>query len=223
MCQDKRVSNLDLVVIAGPQASGKTTGWEFLKNKYGQVADFYEEMNQNILFPEKVKLGSIIVDAKMERKIHEADIASIAEMKMRNKLRVAETLMFHVVYYEEMVDKEFYERGKKDYQEALREFQVGVIFIDTRPEVSFRRRESEYERRIKNEIERRGLGGSEAKRFRQEMRGKYLRKMKERYPLWKQVYDEIDYAEKRVIDNNDLSEEEFLKQVVEVFEAMLVI
>lgn len=214
MCQDKRVSNLDLVVIAGPQASGKTTGWEFLKNKYGQMADFYEEINPYVVFPEKAKLGGLVVTPEMQLELHKVDIDILRKAVKTDKLKVFETLMFHGVYYPQ---------GLSDYKKVLERKKVGIIFIDVKPEISFRRRKKEYLRRIEQEINEKKLIGEEAGEFEREMMDKYRQRIEKLYPLWKRVYDEIDYAEKRVIDNNDLSEEEFLKQVVEVFEAMLVI
>jgi len=209
---------MKIIVIAGPQASGKTTVWRFLSDKYGGRAGFYEEMNPYVLFPEKARLGSVVVDAEMEKKIHEADVARIGEVLKEGMVGVIETLMFHAVYYEEFLGKEFYHQGMRDYEKALREVEVGVLFIDTTPEVSFARRRGEYWWRVVREIERRGLKGEEARRWGEEMMKKYETRMKDRYQKWWQVFEELDYVkEKWVIENNDRSRGSFLNEVEKVF------
>ena len=205
---------MKVVVIAGPQASGKTTAWRFLSDKCGGRAGFYEEMNPYVLFPERAKLGNLAVDEEMERKIHEADVARVSEVLKEGMVGVIETLMFHAVYYEEFLGEEFYHQGMRDYEEALRGVEVGVLFIDTTPEVSFAR----YWRRVVGEIERRGLKGEEARRWGEEMMKKYEIRMRDRYQKWWQVFEELDYVkEKWVIENNDRSRGSFLNEVEKVF------
>ncbi len=207
-----------IFVIGGPQSSGKTTAWQFLRDKYGSRVGFYEEMSPYVLFPEKSKMGNLAVDGEMEKKIHEADVARVSKILRENEVGVVETLMFHAVYYEEFVGEEFYCQGMKDYEEVLRGVEVGVLFIDTKPEISFARRRDNYLQRVVSETERRGLKGEEARKWSEETMKKYEDRIKNRYQKWWQVFEELDYVKKKwVIENNERSEESFLSEVEKVF------
>ncbi len=211
-----------IFVIAGPQSSGKTTAWQFLKDKYGSGVGFYEEMNSYVLFPKKSRMGNLAVDGEMEKKIHEADVTKVGEILKKDRVGVIETLMFHAVYYEEFVGEEFYYQGMRDYKEALQGVEVGVLFIDTKPEISFARRRDNYLQRIISETKRRGLRGEEARKWGEETMKKYEDKIKDRYQKWWQVFEELDYVkEKWVIENNERSEESFLNEAERVFSSWL--
>jgi len=211
-----------IVVIAGPQSAGKTTATNFLANKYKDKVKFYDEMNQYKLFPEKTKLGGVVVDEEMERAIHEADIKRTRKIVKEEEKALIETAMFHLVYHEKLIGREFYELADREYREVFEGVSLKVIFIDTKPEVSFRRRKPVYEARIEREIKEKGWVGEAASEFRKMMLEKYKRRMEENYPGWRRVYEEIDYArEKIIIENNERSQEDFLAEVDKEFRRMM--
>jgi len=213
---------MKIVVIAGPQSAGKTTATGFLANRHKDKVKFYDEVNQYKLFPEKTKLGGVVVDEKMERAIHEADIERTRKIVKEEKRSLIETAMFHLVYHEKLIGREFYELADREYREVFEGVDLRIIFIDTKPEVSFRRRRPIYEARIEREIKEKGWIGRVASEFRRMMLEKYKKRMEENYPWWKRVYEEIDYAqEKIVIENNERSQEDFLAEVDREFRRMM--
>ena len=66
-----------ILVIAGPQSAGKTTAIDFLKNKYGIEIEFYGEISQFDLFPQKGRLGGLVVDIENNERSQENFLAEV--------------------------------------------------------------------------------------------------------------------------------------------------
>ena len=208
-------------MIAGPQSSGKTTAWQYLKDKYSHLADFHPEINPYTLF-KNTQLGSIIATAKMQKKIHQADLFRIKNIRT-NKIQVTETCLFHLVYYGLIIGTEFYYQAWQDYKQALSRFNLKIIFINTLPEISFARRRDNYQQRIVNEIETRQLKGEKADTFSKETMAKYKQRINDIYPWWMKVYQDIDYAKAKImIENNHQFLDKFLKEVDFAFQSFTV-
>lgn len=201
------------IIIAGPQCSGKTTALNFLADQFSEQIHIHEEINQYTLFPNS-EMGSIIVDGEMEQKIHSADINKIQSIIPNNKIHIAETDIFHMAYYPLICGEHFYYKGKQDYEKALSRFKVFVIFIDAVPEISFQRRVENYLQRIKKAIQQNKLNGKAAVDFKTTMLNKYQERINKLYPLWIRVYDDIDFAVKKIkINNNHHQKDKFLQDI----------
>lgn len=214
-------TRINYIVIAGPQSSGKTTAWQYLKEKYANLADFNPEINPYTLF-KNTQLGSIVATKKMQKKIHQADLTRIKNITI-NKTQVTETCLFHLVYYALIVGSDFYHQAWQDYKQALSSFNLKIIFINTLPEISFARRRENYQQRIDNEIKTRQLKGEKARTFSKETMAKYKQRINDIYPWWMKVYQDIDYAKTKVmIQNNHQFLDKFLGEVDFAFHSFTV-
>src|SRR3989339_284567 len=212
---------INYIVIAGPQSSGKTTAWQYLKDKYDHLADFHSEINQYTLF-KNTQLGSIAVTAEMQIKIHQADLSRIKSI-MADKVQVVETCLFHLVYYALIIGPDFYQQAWQGDQQAPSRFDLKIIFIDTTPKISFSRRRENYQQRITNEIKLQQLRGKKANEFSRQTMAKYKQRIDEIYPWWKKVYQDIDFAKTKIkIDNNHQSLDKFLAEVDFAFQSFTV-
>jgi hypothetical protein len=93
------------------------------------------------------------------------------------------------------------------YLKALKLFKPTIIFIDTKPYISFKRRKNKYLDRIKTH----GLS-KESKIIIQEYRDKIF----DLYPLWRKWLDKFS-CQKIIIKNSYKSKEEMLKIISDVF------
>src|SRR3989338_11118088 len=91
-----------LLIIAGPQSSGKTTAFNYLKSRF---PNFYyqEEINPYILMG-KNHLGGAFTTHDLEVKLAEADLLMlkniINHVKGHHNCIIIETGIFHLVYTE---------------------------------------------------------------------------------------------------------------------------
>jgi len=211
---------LKIVVIAGPQSSGKTTSLKYLREKYADQLDFHPEINQNTLFPE-AKMGSVAVTPEMEREIVQTDINHLDNLPPSDLLQLAETAPFHLVYSHHL-DPDYYQEAILGYKQALEKHELYIIFIDTKPKVSFARRKRTYLARVKKAIKEQNLSPEEASSYTRSMMLKYERAITERYPIWKNVLSEINYAKgKIIIPNNHSNQDKFLAEIEAAFLTIL--
>lgn len=200
---------MKLVVIAGPQSSGKTTSLNHIKHKYRSDLDFHPEINQYNLYPKTTKLGSISVSSEMEQEIIRADLSHINNISPTSRIQVLETSVFHLVYSNHLAPS-IYQEAKMGYLKAISSHELYVIFIDSKPEISFARRKQNYLARVKD------------KPNKKELMAKYEQRINDLYPIWHQVYNEIDYAkDKTIIRNNHSDQDRFLREVEAAFTKVL--
>lgn len=175
-CDGTGAVGICLVIVAGPQGSGKSTAQRHLVYRYCNVVLLREAAQ--ILFDTDrkrgVTLGGALVGSDFERRILELDLERMRRISFqgrREAIYLDETNIFSVAH-ESLKDPSFAQEMHQRYLQALRNFRVGVLFTNVSPEISWMRRRRVYERRY------RGAGDLEEK----------MRRSKEY--LWK-VYPEM--------------------------------
>jgi thymidylate kinase len=215
------MSKIKYIVIAGPQSCGKTTAIEFLKAKYSDRFIFHPEINPYTV-SKKAALGSIVTNNKIEHLIHSEVLKRIKNINGSTKSYIAETEIFHLAYILMLRGKSYYRKKMEEYIKALGKQELYVIFINTQPEISFKRREKEYLVRISKEVKRRCIQGLVVNKFKKEMLQKYEERIKEMYPNLITVYNDISFAEaKCTINNSDLDLAVFTNSVERALLQML--
>lgn len=204
------------ICLAGPQSSGKTKALKILSKKFKNIRP-HSEINPFVMTNNN-HLGGVFVDGSLERKIIKADIKRLAWLTQARKreIHLVETGLFHLVYAQEKLKDEELEEFKNQYQNSLKRFNVGTLFIDTKPQISWARRRGYYLKRTRAEIKRRRLNGVEAKKFREKMMKKYKNRIFALYPLWLKTYSSLPYSKVK-ISNNSKSLPAFEKKVVDGF------
>lgn len=194
-------SEIRWLIIAGPQASGKTIVFNELKDKYLD-AEFLEEVNPFNLFGPDHKGGAFVTVAEQEL-ITGAHLARTASRVGRKGLFIEETGPFGLVYLEKNcgTDKaeEFFGRYLAIYQSIT----PTVFFIDTPPEVSWERRAPYYELRIN--------GAIQSPEERAAMRDTYKQFLTENYNLWIKWFEKMPFREVLFKNSNTGSQKEFLE------------
>lgn len=200
-----------LITIAGPQSSGKTTLFNHLKKKYKKYV-FLPEINPKSITGKK-DFGAINTYESLERRITKIDIDRIKKIDRNNKIIVIETGIFHYVWTENFLDKKTAEKYFKKYLDVQKKFHSFVIFIDTKPDISWKRRKEIYKQRILNK----GIHDkSIIKKYLQE----YKKIIFNLYPLWLKCYKKIPF-EKIMIKNSTKAKTTFLKQAEKIILSLL--
>lgn len=147
------MNKIAFIIIGGPQASGKTTAQKHIKETYRDII-ILKEAAQILIEEERKKevvIGAALVSAGFEKKILDFNLKRTNEILSKGnsgKIYLEETYVFNLAHMAvkipEMVD-EYYPK----YIKSLKPFKVGIIFTNVPPEVSFKRRKSEYMRRYK--------------------------------------------------------------------------
>lgn len=193
-----------LFIIAGPQSSGKTTILKYLKKKFPYFL-FINETNQYSLL-NKNHLGGAFVTREIEEQIVKADIKKVEEIDRSLKHIVIETGIMHCAYLEVFMSKTDARSYFHKYIQAHKGLHPILIFIDTKPQVSWNRRRRTYIERIIQA----GVIDSFKKK---EMLAKYKRNIENLYPLWIKYYKKIPF-EKYMIKNSNKTWEKFEREIM---------
>ncbi|KKP66153.1 MAG: hypothetical protein UR68_C0035G0014 [Candidatus Roizmanbacteria bacterium GW2011_GWA2_35_19] len=197
-----------LIVISGPQSSGKTTVFNYLKGRLKDFS-FVEEINPYI-----VKKSShpryISPSGKFQE---ELSLMTLKKIKLlnSNKNYVFETGPMQIVYVEKYSGFKAANLYLKKYLKILKSFNPTIIFIDSKPEISFKRRKKKYLERIKEYR----LEDKE-----KEILGEYKQKIIDLYPLWLKWLDRYPYK-KIVINNNNKTKRQFIDEVSKIILSLL--
>lgn len=190
-----------LLVIAGPQSSGKSTAFRYLQKIYKKV-NFVPEVNP-VTIVGNSHFGGAFADRKIQKIIAGITLQKLAEFSRTNNIYISETSIFGAVYYEKICG----EKEANDYLEKLinicKKFKIIIIFIDTKPQISWSRRKNIYLKRIKH-IKK----ASEKKK----MLDIYKKNLFDLYPIWLKYYHLFPY-QKFMIKNNRKSFSKFIKEV----------
>jgi len=190
-----------LITIAGPQSSGKTTFFNLLKNRYKNWR-FIEEINPYQLV-DKNHPGAVFLDKKLELKILNEDLKTIKSVNSK-RTTVIETGIFHLVYGEKFCGVKTSQKYFNKYLKVHKKFESLIFFIDTKPEISWRRQQNKYLKRIKK------AGITDEKKTAGRL-AKYQKNLYDLYPLWLKYLKKIPY-QKIVFRNSYISEEEFIRE-----------
>lgn len=195
-----------LIVIAGPQSSGKTTIMKLLEKKYPHTP-FIEETNQYTVV-DKNHLGGAYVDSETEKQINNADIEKIKAIDRNQNIIFIESGIMHCTYAEYYCDEKTAKSYLEKYIRAHEGLHPIIFFIDTKPQVSWRRRRKTYIQRIDR------AGVTDPKK-REEMLEFYRTRISNIYPLWHKYFRLIPF-EKYMIKNSYKSWEVFEKEILNI-------
>jgi len=190
-----------LITIAGPQSSGKTTLFNILKNRYSGWR-FIEEINPYQVI-DKNHPGGAFTNKTHELKILDEDLRIFKSIHDK-RTTVVETGILHVVYGEKFCGAKIAQKYLEKYQKIHNKLEPLIFFIDTKPEVSWRRRQGKYLERINNS------GIKEEKEVTKRL-AKYQKNLYSLYPLWLKYFDKLSY-EKIIFRNSYIDEEEFIRE-----------
>ncbi|MFZ6034603.1 MAG: deoxynucleoside kinase [Patescibacteria group bacterium] len=192
------------ITIAGPQSSGKTTAVNHLRRKHPDW--YFLDVVDPYTIGGMQHAGAAYTDRDLQTNIMKVELMKLNAMKNKvNPVFLAEMGIFRLVYA-----RYFYGKGLPDeffdqYINAYEAFDPYLVFIDTKPEISFHRRKNRYIERIKN----RGI--TDKKKF-DKMLKKYQDTVFHLYPYWLKFYDRIRFP-KTLIKNSYISEQEFLNEI----------
>jgi len=196
-----------LIIIAGPQSSGKTTLFNSLKKKV-KNAVFLKEINPFTLVGKK-HLGGAFVDLKLENKIIDNDLKrliKIINQEFQKKLIIEETGIFHLVYLKKLTNGKNFRYYYQKYLKVYKKFLPKIIFIDTKAQISWQRRKSIYLSRLKK------ITDQKQKNL---LLKKYRQKIFELYPQWHLLYNHLPFK-KVLIKNSYKTRADFLKETLKM-------
>lgn len=199
-----------LIIIAGPQSSGKTTLFNVLKNRF-QSWRFIDELNPYRVV-NKDHPGAAFIDKALELKLLEEDLKVIKTIDNK-RTTVIETGIFHVVYGDKFCGAKIAQKYLEKYLKLHEKLESLIFFIDTKPEVSWRRRQNKYLERIKK------LGISDEKEVTKHL-AKYQKNLYSLYPLWLKYLEKCPYK-KIVFRNSYINEDEFIREAFLQFQKFL--
>lgn len=192
-----------LIIIAGPQSSGKTTAFNHLKIKFPNF-HYQEEINPYLLRGSNHP-GGAFTTHDLEMELVNEDIKELNNLNNResnhHKTIILETGIFHLVYAESFCGKKIADRYFEKYLKIISKFNTQIIYIDTKPEISWRRRYPDYLARTKLNGDVKALE-------------KYQNKLYKLYPIWLKWYDRIPFK-KQTIRNSFITKDRFIEKIEE--------
>lgn len=189
-----------LIIIAGPQSSGKTTALNFLKNKFKKYT-FINEINPYVVAGSNHPKYATTI-SNTQKQLTKITLSKIKELN-KNADYIFETGPLQVVYVEKYSGIGSAKYYFKRYIEILDSFKVTIIFIETLPKISFKRRKNKYlERIIKFGLEK------DTKKIMNE----YKEKIFSLYPLWHKWLTKFPF-QKIIIENNYKTKQKFLEEI----------
>lgn len=201
-----------LIIIAGPQSSGKTTIMKLLEKKYPHI-HFIEETNQFTVI-DKNHLGGAYVDNQTERHINDVVIEKIKAIDRNQSVIFIESGIMHSPYMEYYCDEKTARSYLKKYINAHEGLHPLVFFIDTKPQISWKRRRKAYIQRIDK-------AGITNLNKRKGMLDFYRTRISNIYPLWHKYFNLITF-EKYMIKNSykkwDVFEREIMEKIKSIIE-----
>ncbi len=200
-----------LIIIAGPQSSGKTTTLNYLKKKHPEW-HFVDEVNPASITGKK-DFGALNTSAQLERKIIEEDIKNIEKISRGHKFVLLECGIFHYAYARYFLYKKIADEFFQKYLGAHHGLDPFVLFIHTKPDASWERRKGKYVKRLKNK------GISEPDIMEKHLT-KYREMIETLYPFWLDCYKKVPFP-KMTIPNTVKSKGVFLKEADKVIQSLL--
>ncbi len=194
-----------LLIIAGPQSSGKTTIFELLQKKYPRFT-YVPEVNQFGILSKK-HMGSAYVTRDVELMITKEDIKVTKRIPRNGNSVVMETGVFHIAYLEKFAGRKTADEYYPRYISAHQRLNPTILFIDTKPKTSFKRRKHIYLKRIRDAK----ITDPEVKRH---MLQKYKKNIYDLYPYWIKYYKKFPFK-KIMIKNSRRDYDSFIEEVLE--------
>lgn len=198
-----------LITIAGPQSSGKSTVFSSLQSIY-PTAFFIEETNQYKLIGNHHP-GAAYVTSSIEEQILNEDIKIINSLDCSQDIYIIETGILHVTYAAFMLGKEKADIFFNEYLRTYNKFRPVVLFIDTKPEISWKRRKPIYFKRTAD---------CKSPQERTEMMNTYRKRIIDLYTFWLQYYQRIPFT-KFTIRNSYKRYDTFMKEVLSLMKTFV--
>lgn len=201
-----------IIVVAGPQSSGKTTLFNLMKGRHPgwpRVGEFN---------PYTVRgsghRGGAFASRQLELEITRRDLEAVSALVPGTDCLV-ETGPFHLAYLERYCGLGTAEAYFPRYLQVYNRLNPFIIFIDTAPGASWLRRQPVYEARL----DRNGVTDPA---MQEAALGKYRRFMEEMYPLWKKYFSLFPF-DKIAVANSHTDPSRFLRDAEKLLEAAAVI
>ncbi len=197
-----------MVFISGSQSAGKTTLFNYLKDFYPQ-AKFQPEINPYTLVGKHS--GGAFVTTDLQKEISRLTIEQFKRLSKPAKKRLVfwETGFMNLAYVLRDGKGENYLYFKKEYLKLASLAEVKVVFIDTRPEVSWQIRRANYLKRVQEYLEDNHIKEEKREEVTQLRMARYKKNLWLMYPLFKETLEVLNLPT-YVIENNGSSLEEFL-------------
>ncbi len=142
------------LIIAGPQAAGKTTTIRYLSEQY-KKGSFFEEVSffresREIVNSKYSLKGAVSITQLDEIETIELDLRRMSQLQkgIENRCYFDESNIFTLSHaaMRHIPIKSYFD----DYYSLLEKLNTRVIFLDITPEISWKRRKSEYIKRVEN-------------------------------------------------------------------------
>ena len=194
------------VIIGGPQASGKSVAKKHLEETYENIVIFPESA-QTILNNYRKKgiiLGGALANIDFQKRILESDLERMKRIhKSREVVYVDESNLFtvaHVIVKNSKLADLFLAK----YMQTLESFEVGIIFTDIAPDVSWKRRKQVYMKRYEG-----------TPNFKDNMKHskEYIFQL---YPHLIELYDALPYPKQKI--DGTVTFDDFKQSVESAFE-----
>jgi len=144
---------MQYLIIAGPQAAGKTTTKRYLEERCKEFSNqnfrFLDE-SRDIISKKHSSFGTLTITRDLEYKIIEEDLSRLKGIEERGKDSdinyVDETSVFGLAHscLHGIEIKDYF----REYIDILRRLDSSVMFLDVPPEISLSRRKERYEKRF---------------------------------------------------------------------------
>ncbi len=200
-----------LVIVSGPQSSGKTTLMNHIKANHKDWF-FVDEINPAFITGNKDH-GAFHTGPELEKKIIEKSLNIINNLDMKKNVTFLETGIFAIVFARYLMDEKTADEFYRQFLKAFEGLELYVIFINTVPQVSWERRKEKYLKRIKN-------NGEVDKDLIDKHLNRYKKIITELYPLMLKFYDELPFP-KTMIENSNKEKSTFLKEAEKIIFSLL--
>ncbi len=206
---------MTIILITGPQSSGKTTLFNYLKNQYPK-ARFQPEINPYSILAKHS--GSAFVTEDLQTEISRLTIKQFRAFSNlpQSTLILWETGFMNLAYMQRDLKPKNYSHFKNLYLKLAHSTDMKAIFIDTKPQVSWQRRKDIYLNRVKHYLEDNQITDPNGqKKVTTTRMAKYKDNLYLMYPLFKQAVKILNLPT-YVVQNNNGSLESFLKQARQI-------
>ena len=144
------MKDMTYIVVAGPQASGKSVAQRHIARTYKNII-VLREAGQILLERERERknvLGGALVDSEFEKRVLQLDLARMQNIRHKpgSYVYVDESSIFAVAHAR-VKNPDLAEILFLKYTQALDSFNTGIVFTHVAPEISWERRERVYARR----------------------------------------------------------------------------
>ncbi len=197
------------ITVSGPQSSGKSTVFKYLESKYSKRGiKFIKEINPYEF--KKTDHPKYLSTHGIQETLTKMTLSSLGKITSK-KNHIMETGPMQIVYVEKYEGLKKANLYFKKYLKIVKPLNPIIIFIDTKPEISFRRRKQTYITRIKKH---------NLQDRQKQLLNEYKNKIFDLYPLWHKWLRKFPYK-KIVIKNSYKSEDKFIKEVDKIIRSLL--